>query len=214
MSGWDEPAGRVSQSFSDWFLLDGDQRAFLRMGLAFAKEAYKRIWDEAGREPADPDGPEQIDVFEERVDGLHQHDYEWMHCSGILREAVTNYEVYLEKAREEIFRRTGKWRGVPERAPHWGELKKFYEQVGVDVEVDEIREVRELRHFLTHRRGELRTEKLRKQYAAEAGPLGPINVELSEASVLWSMDVLGAAVRRIDGVVYQHAWGGASLGET
>jgi len=104
--------------------------------------------------------------------------------------------------------------GVPERAPHWGELKKFFEQVGVDVEVDEIREVRELRHFLTHRRGELRTEKLRKQYAAEAGLLGPINVELSEASVLRSMDILGAAVRRIDGVVYQHAWGGASLGET
>lgn len=77
MSGWDEAAGRVSQSFNDWFLIDGDQRAFLGLGLAFAKEVYERIWDEAGREPADPDGPEQIDIFEQRVHGLHQHDYEW-----------------------------------------------------------------------------------------------------------------------------------------
>lgn len=213
MSAWDEAAGRVSRSFNDWFLLDGDQRAFLRLGLAFAEEIYKRIWDEAGRDPADPDGPEQIDTFEERVDGLHQHDYEWMHCSGILREAVTNYEVYLEKAREEILRRTGKGQGVPERAPYWWELKEFYEQIGVDVEVDDIREVRDLRHFLTHRRGELRTEKLREHYAAEAGLLGPINVELSEASVLQSMDVLGAAVRRIDGAAYRHAWDRVSSDE-
>jgi len=117
-----------------------------------------------------------------------------------LREAVTNYEVYLEKAREEILRRTGKWQGVPENAPYWRELKEFYEQIGVD----DIREVRELRHLLTHRRGELHTEKLREHYAAEAGPLGPINVELSKASALQSMDVLGAAVRRIDGAVYRH----------
>lgn len=213
MSGWDEAAGRVSQSFNDWFLIDGDQRAFLGLGLAFAKEVYERIWDEAGREPADPDGPEQIDIFEQRVHGLHQHDYEWMHCAGILREAVTNYEVFLEKAREEILRRTGKWQGVPENAPYWRELKEFYEQIGVDVEVHDIREVRELRHFLTHRRGELRTEKLREHYAAEAGPLGPINVELSKASALQSMDVLGAAVRKIDGAAYRHAWGGASPGE-
>jgi hypothetical protein len=213
MSAWDEAAGRVSQSFSDWFLIDGDQRAFLGLGLAFAEEVYERIWDEAGREPADSDGPEQIDIFEERVHGLHQHDYQWMHCAGILREAVTNYEVYLEKAREEIRRRTGKWQGVPENAPYWRDLKAFYEQIGADIEVDDIREVRELRHFLAHRRGELRTEKLREHYAAEAGPLGPINVELSGASVLQSLDVLGAAARRIDVAIYRHAWERVSLDE-
>lgn len=213
MSPWDEAAGRVSQSFNDWFLIDGDQRAFLGLGLAFAKEAYERIWDDAGREPADPDGAEQIDIFEKRVHGLHQHDYEWMHCAGILREAVTNYEVYLEKARQEILRRTGKSQGVPENAPYWRELKEFYGQIRVDIEADDIREVRELRHFLTHRRGELRTEKHREHYAAEAGPLGPINVELSRASVLQSMDVLGAAVRIIDRVTYRHAWESASRGE-
>jgi len=56
-----------------------------------------------------------------------------------LREAVTNYEVYLEKAREEIRRRTGKWQGVPENAPYRRDLKAFYEQIGVDVETDDIR---------------------------------------------------------------------------
>jgi hypothetical protein len=70
--------------------------------------------------------------------------------------------------------------------------------------------VRELRHFLSHRRGELRTEELRKRYAAEAEGFGPLNVELSEASILSAMDVLGTGVRRIDVVVYRHTWEGVA----
>jgi len=213
MSDWDESAGRVSQAFNDWFLIDGDQRAFLRLGLTFAGQAYKRIWDEAGSEPGDPDGPEQIDVFEDRVDGLHQGDYEWMHCSGVLRDAVTNYEIYLEKGREEILRHQGQPIEVPDDAPFWRELKKFYKQIGIDLEADGVEDVRELRHFLTHRRGELRTEELRKRYAADAKPFGPINVELSEDSVLEGMDVLASAVRRVDVFTYRYTWTGAKLPE-
>lgn len=213
MSSWEERAGRVSQSFNDWHFIDEAQRVFLRLGLAFAEETYKRIWDEAGGEPRDPDGPEQIDIFEKRVQGLHQHDYVWMHCSAVVRDAVTNYEVYLEKAREEMLRRAEKWQGVPERAPHWRELGVFYRGIGVEIGGGPIEKVRELRHFLTHRRGELRTDELRERYAAEAEPFGPINVELSETSVLEAMDVLALAVRRIDVIVYQHIWEGASLNE-
>lgn len=211
MSPWDESVGRVSQAFNDWYFTERDQRAFLRLGLTFADGVYERIWNEAGSEPGDPDGPEQIDVFEERVQGLHQRDYEWMHCSGVLRDAVTNYEIYLEKAREEMQWRAGKWQGVPERAPHWGKLGAFYRSIGVDIGDERVEDVREMRHFLTHRRGELRTQELRERYAAEVEPFGPFNVDLSETSVLEAMDVLASAVRRIDAVVYEYVWGGASL---
>jgi hypothetical protein len=211
MSAWEETAGRVSQSFDEWFLTDRDQRAFLRLGLAFAEKAYEQIWKEAGSEPGDPGGPEQIDIFEGRVHGLHKHDYTWMHCSGVLRDAVTSFEVYLEKAREEILRHQGQPIEVPERAPFYRELEEFYERIGIDVGTDGIDDVRELRHFLSHRRGELRTKELRERYAAEAEGFGPINVELSEASVLSAMDVLGMAVRKIDVTVYKHAWEGVGL---
>lgn len=204
MSGWDEGAGRVSRAFNDWFLVDGDQRAFLKLGLIFAAEAYGRIWDEASREPGDPDGPELIDVFEDRVDGLHQHDYEWMHLSGVLRDAVTGFEVYLEKAREEILWRRGEPIKIPERSPWWRELENFYKGIGVDVNANGVKRVRDLRHFLAHRRGELRTQGQRAKFAPEAEGLGPINAELSESQVSADMGVLGAAVRRVDAVVYSH----------
>jgi hypothetical protein len=212
LSHWDEKAGRVSQSFDEWVLTDGDQRSFLRLGLAFAEQAYEQIWDEAGREPGDPDGPEQIDVFEERVGGLHEHDYAWMHCSGILRDAVTSFEVYLEKAREEILKHQGQPIEVPERAPLYRELKDFFGALGVDIDAEGVGEVRQLRHFLTHRRGEIRTSALRERYAAEAEGLGPLNVELSEAPVLDAMGALGRAARRIDMAVYRYSWGGVEIG--
>lgn len=56
-----------SHAFSDWHFVETDQRAFLHLGLEFARPAYKRIWQEAGEEPWYDGGPEQIDVFEDRV---------------------------------------------------------------------------------------------------------------------------------------------------
>lgn len=211
MASWDEQAGRVSQAFNDWFLIDRDQRAFLGLGLRFAAAAYSEIWEEAGREPGDPEGPEQIDIFETRVAGLHQHDYEWMHCSGVLRDGVTNFEVYLEKAREEILRHQGEAIEVSDHSPYWRDLKDFYKRVGADIDSAEVEAVRDLRHFLSHRRGELRTEQQREQFAAKAEGLGPLNAELSAAKVIAAMDDLGAAVREADRQVHAHTWGGVKL---
>ena len=139
------------------------------------------------------------------------YEYVWMHCSGVLKDAVASFEVYLEKAREEILRRQAQPIDVPEEAPFFRELEDFYEQIDVDIGADGVGEIRQLRHFLTHRRGELRTEELRRRYAADAAGLGPINVELSEPRVLDAIDVLGRAVRRIDAVVYRHTWEGVAL---
>ena len=102
MSAWDENAGRVTRSFSDWYLVDCDQRVFARKGLEFAKEVYDRVWDELARQPGDPDGPELPDLFHDAIDGLWPHDFEWMHLTGVVKDAVTNFEVYLERAADEI----------------------------------------------------------------------------------------------------------------
>ncbi len=208
---WDESGGRVSRAYSEWLLIERDQRAFFRLGLRFAREMYDRLWDEAGSEPGDPEGPDQVDSFEAKVDGLWRHDYEWMHSAGVLRDAVTSFEVYLEKAREEVLRHHGHHRQVPEAAPRWHTLEQFFKKLRVEIETDAVREVRSLRHFLTHQRGELRTEELRRRFSRQSDGIPPIVVELHEEDIIASMDALASAVRAIDPSVYEHSWGGARI---
>lgn len=205
---WDESAGRVSRSFNDWYLIDRDERAFLRLGLRFASESYNRTWEEIGQEPAGPDDAAQPDVFNDRIEGLWPHDYEWMHAAAVIRDAVTNYEVYLEKAREEILRRHGHPNVIGDQAPTWGKVKSFFTKLGLDLESTEVKNVRDLRHFLVHRRGELRTERERQTFVQEKpDELPPLEVELSEEDVVNSLEILGDAVRCVDRVVYEYSWG-------
>jgi hypothetical protein len=201
-----------STVFAEWHFVELDQRAFLDLGLEFSRAAYERIWREAGEEPGYDDGPEQIDVFEERVRGLHEADYVWMLLAAVLREAVTGFEVYLEKAREEILRHQGRPVEIPDRSPEWGVLVKFFASIGAEVDEPDVRKIRNLRHFLAHRRGELRTVEQRKQFASGAGPFQASNAELSEESVLAAMDTLVEVVVATDERVHLFTWGGRRLG--
>jgi hypothetical protein len=211
---WNPKAHRVSRAYSEWCLVDHDQRAFLRLGLRFASETYDRIWEETGNEPGDPDGPELPDVFDSKIEGLWPLDYEWMHMAGVLRDAVTAFEVYIEKAREEVLQHHGNAQGAPERAPRWEKLKDFFKRhLGVNIEPPGVCDVRNLRHLLTHRRGELRTAKLRAQFGATTDGLPPIAVELSEEKVNDAMNVLTQAIATIDACVYAHSWGGKRIDE-
>jgi N-glycosylase/DNA lyase len=96
---------------------------------------------------------------------------------------------------------------IPQKSPHWSELKKFFRQLGVEIETEEVERVRDLRHFLTHRRGELRTDDQRNRYAKDCEEPWAIYVPLTEEQVLAVMDELVATVRTIDPAVYRHAWG-------
>ncbi len=206
---WNPEAHRVSRAYSEWCLVDHDQRAFLRLGLRFARETYDRIWEETDREPGDPDGAELPDAFDSKVDGLWPHDYEWMHMAGVLRDAVTAFEVNVEKAREEVLLHHGSAQAAPERTPYWKELKDFFERnLSIEIEPPGVRDVRNLRHLLTHRRGELRTDKLREQFGVTADGFPAISVELSEKKVSDAIDVLAQAIATIDACVYAHSWGG------
>lgn len=187
-----------SLAFSDWHFVETDQRAFLHLGLEFARPAYERIWQDAGEEPWYDGEPEQIDMFDDHVRGLHLNDYEWMLLAAVLREAVTGFEVYLEKAREEVLRHRGTPIEVPDHSPRWGDIVKFFAELDVIVDGSEVTRIRDLRHFLTHRRGELRTETQRRAFAPGAGPFDASNAELSERSVISAMDALADVVVAID----------------
>jgi hypothetical protein len=79
--------------------------------------------------------------------------------------------------------------------------------LGVNLQTAELTRVRDLRHFLTHWRGELRTEEQRKKFAARTDGIPEILVSLDEEAVLASMDVLAAYVRIADRAVYAVTWG-------
>jgi hypothetical protein len=203
--GWSEHRGTVSQAFSEWQMIDRDQRAFLSFGLRIAHETYDRLWDEAEREPGDPDGPELVDVFDDRIDGLWPHDYEWMYLAAVVRDAVTSFEVYLEKASEEILAAHG---AAFKKPPWWRDLKDLFDLLGVQIETVAVRRIRDLRHFLTHQRGELRTEAQRQKFAPHPEDFAPIVVELTEASAVEILDQLGDVVRIINPAVWERTFGG------
>jgi hypothetical protein len=105
--GWDEGLGTVSRAFDEWRLIDQDRRVFLQLSIEFADREYERIWNDIGSSPADPDGPEQPDLFHAAVHGLWPDDYEWMVRAAVLKDAVTSFEVYLEKAARELLAKHG-----------------------------------------------------------------------------------------------------------
>jgi hypothetical protein len=208
VSAWDENAGRVARSFSDWYLVDCDQRVFARKGLEFAKEVYDRFWDELAHQPGDPDGPELPDLFHDAIDGLWPHDFEWMHLTGVVKDAVTNFEVYLERAADEILHFQGQQFGDRDKSASWDRLVAFYRLLGVEIASNAVIEMRQLRHILTHRRGELRTEEQRRLFANSREPFTQSVAHLDIDVVMARMDVLGSAVRTIDPIAYDHTWGG------
>jgi hypothetical protein len=206
--GWDEKQGRVSRAFDEWWLIERDLRAFLRLGLEFAETEYERLWQECANQPADENSPELIDVFEAKVSNLHQNEFRWMFLAAVLRDTVSSFEVYLEKAREEVLRHHGRPIEVADRSPTWKTLERFYGQLGTTVRDDAVVSIVNLRDFLAHRRGELRTENQRAEFErSRPGELPPLEVELTAEEVEAAMDTLADAVRSIDYVVYDHTWG-------
>ena len=130
-----------TRAFDDWRIIDRDIRAYLRFGLKIVEGAYEGIWEEAANEPSSGEGPELPDVFHDRVGGIWPDDFRWMFLSGALKDAVTAYEVYLEKAIEEVLCHNGRTLGhsTDERSLSWRRLRKFYDRVlGVSVDNKDV----------------------------------------------------------------------------
>lgn len=209
---WDEAAGRVSSSFDEWLLVERDIGAFMRLALRIARDFYDRTWEEVSTRPSDGEGPGLPDVFEDEVEGLYGEEFEWMLLAGVVKDAVTAFEVYLEKAADEALT----WHHEPplrrargEESPRWGKIRAFYERLGVDL--SEVRDVRRLRHLLTHQRGELRTEERRAAWGSDEDGRPDLEVRLTEERTASAVDALAEVARRGDREVYRVTWGGDAL---
>lgn len=216
MSTWDEAKGQVTQAFDEWRLYDMDLRSFLRVSLLVAEESFDRWWHEILSQPGDPD-VDAIDLWEKRTQGIHMHDYSWMLLSGGLVNAVTAFEVYLEKVREEVLRHRGysHRERTDRRALTWWESTEFVaEALDVGLRVTEehpkpqdLNDVRDLRHIIVHKRGELRTEDDRERFDPDRERWLREAVQLDLAQTLERMDVLAKYARVVDAAAYGATWG-------
>jgi hypothetical protein len=129
-----------------------------------------------------------------------------MHLAGVIKDAVTNFEVYLEHAADEILSHHGKQFAERKRSASWDRLVAFYKLFDVDAAPAAVTDVRTLRHLLTHRRGELRTEEQRQSFGSDE-PFMDSVAHLDPEGVERRMDSLAEVVRLVDPVAYDHSWG-------
>jgi hypothetical protein len=211
---WNESLGVVTRAFERWRFTESDIRRFLTLTTRWMDERYQDLWDEIGAQPGSEDGPDQSDVFDGAVDGLWPEDYYWMLRAAVVRDAVTAFEVYLEKATSEVLRFHGRaWKLKPGRTPRWENLARFTsEYLGVSVDTNPVRCVRALRHTLTHMRGELRTQEQRDQFGVEEDSGFQSNrAVLTAESVIDSLNELATVVRKVDVAAWQFSYGGNRL---
>ncbi|MFJ2007914.1 hypothetical protein [Streptomyces chartreusis] len=231
---WNEASGTVSRAFDDWKGNDRENRAFLRLSAQWSDKAYQQTWDEAQAsfsarfDPYRHYGDEHVDMFDDAVDGLWPTDYAWITEASVVKNAVTAFEVYLEKALQEALgssltmdgkEHTVKLSAPPKfESPGWKTLVIAHKILGTDVETDEVTWARELRHLLTHQNGELRTdealERFRDQdaecdqdeiYRARIGGKVPLGVP----RVLKILDSLGTVIRVADAPAWAMCWSGS-----
>ena len=134
--------------------------------------------------------------------------------AAVIRDAVTAFEVYLEKSTSEVLRHHGyAWKLKPGRTPRWDQLVKFTSgYLGITVDSDPVQRVRALRHTLTHMRGELRTQEQRDQFGIDDDSGFPSKwAVLTTESVIDSLDDLAAVVRTVDAVAWRFSYGGDRL---
>lgn len=192
----------------EWTDTDAQLRAVMRLTHKWVDPAFDELWDEIGQRPGDADGPDQADLFYDETGGLWPADYNWLLHSLLVRDAVSAFEVYLEKAADEVLRwHHLKWQRPEERSPEWKDLVKFYrDQLAVEVASQRIREIRRMRHILTHQRGELRTRELRKQFGGRDSLLHDL-IRLSEDDVTAILNDLASVVHSTDAVAIEYVDG-------
>lgn len=227
--GWDEASGTVSRSFDKWKLVDKDIRAFLNLTTRWAASKYEETWNAAEQETDTGSllNQETADEFSRRVEHLWPHDYEWMLRAAVVRDAVTAFEVYLEKSLDEVLARRARVKIKRQRAhesPPWYTLVDGHRMIGNEVANDRIKHIRALRHTLAHQRGELRTEEMRQKFAVDFVLATNVDsgeeiwdrahvggkVQLTSEVVSAVLDNLGLAVRSADHRVWAIAWGRAA----
>jgi hypothetical protein len=221
-SRWDPEALHCTRAYSEWQVAERYLRTFLRLGAKFATDAYAARWAAVveavqsdfvrTHDPLDDQVENLIKVgeqFDASVENLHPIDFDRLLLDLGVRDGLTLFEVYLEKAIHEFVGRKVHETKMGERSPDWEKVARVYRAVlGVDPYPPPVREVTALRNLLTHRRGELVTDKLREKYATEVRDIfQSYEVPLSAEIVTGHLDTLAQAAARVDAVVWPLAWG-------
>lgn len=211
---WNESSKAGTRAFDAWKLVNHDLSAFLNVGLRFVRKGYEDTWEEVGSRPATEDDSDWPDAFEEEVQLLWPHEFEWMFLSAVVKDAVTAFEVYLEAVTDEVlsFHGLAFKRKDPSRSLPWDKLRQFCgTYFAIRLDDTRVKEIRGLRHLLTHRRGELRTDDERKKFGEREDGWPALEVVLTEDGVKQILADLAAVVRLIDSVAYRHSWGGERI---
>lgn len=202
---WSEDLGRVTRAFDEWTLEQRDLREFLALARQFADSGYEALDREWWSRPAGED-----DDFV--PNWMPPQNYHRLLLSYVLRDGVSLYEVYLEKALEEVWAHQVGNPTVSERSPKAPALREVYQKVlGCEIRPDPIADIIAVRDLLTHRRGELRTEQHQIKYDQRIYMLPDIHLHLGPEGVEEALDRLGANVRLVDRRAWQYTSGRAEL---
>ncbi|MGW4805176.1 hypothetical protein [Kitasatospora sp. NPDC004272] len=218
MRSWDESGGTVSSTFDEWDTANKEIRAFLELSTRWSKLGDDEAWQASGRD---------VDAYEHSVHLLYRPEYLGILHTSVLKDGVTAFEVYMEKAVEEVLHRRRKEltplrvkRQEKHESPLWWRVVQLHADLGNKVEPESVTEIRKLRHLLTHQRGQLRTVKqleAHRDAVAEAAmedwqrpELGD-PVHLSREKVLAALGTLEETVRNADRRIWEYGWGECKL---
>lgn len=209
---WNESSGTVTRAFDSWKLVNQDMAAFLEVGLRFVRKGYQDTWDEVGSRPVGESDTDWPDAFEREVQLLWPHEFDWMFFSAVVKDAVTAIEVYLETVADEVLNHHGLELKASGRTLTWDKLRAFFAgYLDIDLDSERLREIRNLRHLLTHRRGELRTDDERKRFGQRDDGWPAFEAVLTENNVRSILADLGTIVRMVDSAAYRYSWGGERI---
>jgi hypothetical protein len=209
---WNPGSGLVTRAYDDWHMAEKGLRSFLRLGREFSEEGYQSRWDRIAKSPGDENGPEVEDLFYDETGGLTSIEFDWLLMNLVVRDGVTLYEVYLETVLHEVVAHRVHGTIVGETSPQWRKLTAVFKQAfGMDIESSQVKEAIALRHLLTHRRGELRTDAMRKQHDKKKHDFPDIAVRLEPDEIFGHLDALADAVEKVDRVMFPFAWGDAPV---
>ena len=127
---------------------------------------------------------------------------------------VAYFEVYLEDAVQEVGEELGFRMAADGRkdGPDFSSLAKFCRRIGLEVENPEVKRIRELRHWVAHRRssietagtpGELDLEKWRERQVRRVSP----------EQIRADAEVLHDVIRAVDPTLWRARWLGEPSGE-
>ena len=212
--GWNEGFGTTTRSFDEWRTTDSEIRAFLALTTRWMQERYEQVWQEVSELPGSDDGPDLYDVFSRAVDDLEPLDYHWMLQASVVRDGVSAFEVYLEKAGAQVLRKHGyTWKVRLGHTPRWLDMAGFFSNhLDIEVDTDRVKHIRQLRHNLTHLRGELRTPAQQEEFGQNDESNFPnYRAELSAETVIAALGDLAGVVHQVDPVAWRFIYGKGRL---